>query len=142
MARRSPRNAARQVILVDSSVWVDYFRGARSAQANQLDALLGSEPLAVGDLILAEVLQGLRKDRDFAQARRLLTSLDVLTMGGVEIALQAAANHRALRALGVTARKTVDTVIATWCIVHDCSLLHSDSNFDAFEKHLGLRCVR
>lgn len=130
------------MILVDSSVWVDYFRGARSAQANQLDALLGSEPLAVGDLILAEVLQGLRKDRDFAQARRLLTSLDVFTMGGVEIALQAAANHRALRALGVTARKTVDTVIATWCIVHDCNLLHSDSNFHAFEKHLGLRCVR
>ena len=129
------------MILVDSSVWIDYFRGAQTRQTEKLDALLGAEPLAIGDLILTEVLQGFDHDKDFNQARKLLTGLTVVDLGGQDTAIQAARNYRALRSLGVTVRKTIDTVIATWCIAHDCMLLHSDRDFEPFETHLGLRCV-
>jgi len=127
------------LILVDSSVWIDYFRGAATPQADLLDALLGSEPLATGDLVLAEVLQGFGDDREFEQARRLLDTLDIVVLGGREIAIAAARNLRALRRLGVTARKTIDTVIATRCIVDGYALLYSDRDFDPFVQHLGLR---
>ena len=127
------------MILVDSSVWIDYFRGKPTAQTDRLDALLGSEPVAIGDLILAEVLQGFAGERNFNLARRLLTSLVVLDIGGREVALAAARNFRRLRALGVTVRKTIDTLIATRCIVDDLSLLYSDRDFEPFVKHLGLR---
>lgn len=127
------------MILVDSSVWIDYFRGEATVQTDRLDALLGSEPVAIGDLILAEVLQGFASDRDFNLARRLLTSLIVLDIGGREVALAAARNFRRLHALGVTVRKTIDTLIATRCIVEDMSLLYSDRDFDPFVQHLGLR---
>lgn len=127
------------MILVDSSVWIDFFRGVTTPQTDRLDALLSSEPVAVGDLILAEVLQGFGRERDFNQARRLLTSLDVITIGGEAIALQAARNFRALRAQGVTIRKTIDTFIATRCIEDDLPLLYSDRDFDPFVEHLGLR---
>jgi hypothetical protein len=126
------------VILVDSSVWVDYFRGTASPQAERLDSLLGTEPIATGDLILTEVLQGFVSDRDFDRVRRLLTSLVVVDLGGQRIAIQAARNFRALRALGITARKTIDTVIATRCIESGLALLYSDRDFDPFVVHLGL----
>ncbi len=129
------------MILVDSSVWIDYFRGVRSAQAETLDGLLGREPLAIGDLILTEVLQGFASDLDFERTRQLLTSLIVVELGGEDIAVQAAKNFRALRRLGITIRKTIDTVIATRCIESGYTLLHSDRDFDAFVKHLGLRAV-
>jgi predicted nucleic acid-binding protein len=129
----------RQVILVDSSVWIDYFRGTATPQAEQLESLLGTEPIAIGDLILTEVLQGFVSDRDFNQARKLLTSLVVVDLAGQDIAIQAAKNFRALRALGVSVRKTIDTVIATRCIESDLPLLYSDRNFDPFVEHLGLR---
>jgi hypothetical protein len=129
------------VILVDSSVWIDYFRGTATAQAEKLDSLLGAELLAVGDLILTEVLQGFGSDRDFNQAKKLLTSLTVIPLGGQAIAIQAARNFRTLRALGVTVRKTIDTVIATGCIESNHALLHSDRDFDPFVEHLGLRSV-
>jgi predicted nucleic acid-binding protein len=129
------------VILVDTSVWVDYFRGIRSAQAERLDGLLGVEPLAIGDLILTEVLQGFTADRDFRKVRRLLAALDFVILGGEEVALQAAHNFRRLRALGVTVRQTVDTFIATRCIVSGYELLHADRDFEPFEQHLGLRSV-
>ncbi|MFN3417546.1 MAG: VapC toxin family PIN domain ribonuclease, partial [Caldimonas sp.] len=93
------------MIVVDSSVWIDFFRGLVTPQTERLDGLLSTEPLAVGDLILTEVLQGFSSEKDFNQARRLMTSLDVITLGGQEIALQAARNYRALRAQGVTIRK-------------------------------------
>jgi hypothetical protein len=127
------------LILVDSSVWIDYFRGTVTPQTERLDSLLGREPLAIGDLILVEVLQGFASDRDFSRARKMLTSLLVVEMGGQEIAIQAARNFRALRKLGVTPRKTIDTVIATRCIEGGYELLHSDRDFDPFAKHLGLR---
>ena len=129
------------MILVDSSVWIDYFRGNSTRQTDQLDNLLGAEPLAVGDLILVEVLQGFHNERDFRQAKKLLTSLTVVDLGGQDIAIQAAKNYRALRLLGVTVRKTIDTVIATYCIQHRYSLLHADRDFDPFVEHLGLRSV-
>ena len=129
------------MILVDSSVWVDYFKGTITAQTETLDRLLGLEPLAIGDLILTEVLQGFDNERDFNNARKMLTSLMVLELGGQEIAIQAAKNFRALRRLGVTIRKTIDTVIATRCIESEYDLLHNDRDFDPFAKHLGLRVV-
>lgn len=127
------------MILVDSSVWIDYFRGTQTPQTEKLDGLLSSEPIAVGDLILTEVLQGFGSERDFTEARRLLTSLLVVELGGREIAIQAARNFRILRAQGVTIRKTIDTVIATRCIESGFTLLHSDRDFDPFVQHLGLR---
>lgn len=127
------------MILVDSSVWIDYFNGTITTQTEMLDGLLGQQPLAIGDLILTEVLQGFDQQRDFNQARKMLTSLMVVELGGQEIAIQAAKNFRALQRLGMTPRKTIDTVIATRCIESGYDLLHSDRDFDPFVKHLGLR---
>jgi predicted nucleic acid-binding protein len=129
------------LILVDSSVWIDYFKGTITAQTEVLDRLLGQQPLAIGDLILTEVLQGFDNERDFNDARKMLTSLVVVELGGQEIAIQAAKNFRALRRLGVTVRKTIDTVIATRCIEGGYDLLHNDRDFDPFARHLGLRVV-
>ena len=129
------------MILVDSSVWIDYFNGTITPQTGKLDSLLGRQPLAIGDLILAEVLQGFASERDFNAARKMLTSLLVVDLGGREIAIQAAKNFRTLRKLGVTVRKTIDTVIATWCIENGFDLLHSDRDFDPFARRLGLRVV-
>jgi hypothetical protein len=126
------------VILVDSSVWIDYLRGTASQQTDRLDALLGAEPLATGDLMLTEVLQGFGSERQFGIALRLLTSLSVVDIAGRDIAVQAARNFRALRAQGVTVRKTIDTLIATRCIEGGYSLLYSDRDFDPFVEHLGL----
>ena len=127
------------MILVDSSVWIDYFRGTATPQAEKLDSLLGSEPIATGDLILTEVLQGFVSDRDFNQAKKLMTSLVIVELAGQSIAIQAAKNFRVLRSLGVTVRKTIDTVIATRCIEGGLPLLYSDRDFDPFVEHLGLR---
>jgi len=129
------------LILVDSSVWIDYFNGSITAQTELLDRLLAREPLAIGDLILTEVLQGFVDERDFGRAMKMLTSLIVVELGGQEIAIQAAKNFRALRNLGVTVRKTIDTVIAARCIESGYDLLHDDRDFDPFAKHLGLRVV-
>ncbi len=127
------------MILVDSSVWIDYFRGTPTPQTEKLDSLLGIEPIATGDLILTEVLQGFVSDRDFNQARKLMTSLVIVDLAGQGLAIQAARNFRALRKLGVTVRKTIDTVIATRCIESKMPLLYSDRDFDPFVEHLGLR---
>lgn len=129
------------MILVDSSVWIDFFRGTASPQAERLDALLGKEPLLMGDLILAEVLQGFTSERDFNHAHRLLGALDLIEIGGRDVAVQAARNFRTLRGLGVTIRKTIDTLIATRCIEDGLSLLHCDRDFEPFTEHLGLESV-
>lgn len=129
------------MILVVSSVWIDYFKGTITAQTERLDGLLGVELVAVGDLMLTEVLQGFDSERDFNEAREMLTSLTVVELGGREVAIQAARNFRALRKLGLTVRKTIDTVIATRCIESGYALLHNDRDFDPFAKHFGLRVV-
>jgi hypothetical protein len=127
------------VILVDSSVWIDYFRGAASLETDRLDRLLAEELVAIGDLILTEVLQGFGRDRDFDAARKLLTSLTIIELGGAKVAIRAARNFRKLRAVGITPRKTIDTIIATCCIEKDLPLLYSDRDFDPFVDRLGLR---
>lgn len=130
------------MIFVDSSVWIDYFRGVITKETELLDALLGTEPIAIGDLVLAEVLQGFKSERDFNQAKKLLTSLVVVDMLGQEIAIQATRNFRSLRERGITVRKTIDTIIATYCIENDLALLHSDRDFDAFVEHLNLQSAQ
>jgi len=127
------------LILVDSSVWIDYFRGVLTPQTRRLDVLLGEELLAIGDLILTELLQGFADERDFNAAKKMLTSLIVIDLAGHDIAIQAALNFRLLRKLGVTVRKTIDAVIATRCIESGYELLHSDKDFAPFVKHLSLR---
>jgi predicted nucleic acid-binding protein len=129
------------VIVVDSSVWIDYFNGVLTPQTEKLDRLLGTEELAVGDLILTEVLQGFVKDKDFHVAKKVLTSLLIIELGGRDIAMQAAKNFRSLRRLGVTVRSTIDALIATRCIESGYRLLHNDRDFDPFAERLGLRVV-
>lgn len=127
------------MILVDTSVWIDYFRGTATPQTDRLDLLLATEPVVVGDLILTEILQGFAREQDFNRARRLLANFDVVELAGRRIAIQAARNFRVLRARGVTVRKTIDTIIATWCMENACPLLHADRDFEPFVQHLGLR---
>ena len=129
------------MILVDSSVWIDYLRGNATPQTYKLDALLGVVPLAIGDLILTEILQGCATEKEFNAVKRTLGALDFVVLGGEDVAIEAARNFRKLRALGNTVRKTIGTIIATRCIVGGYELLHSDRDFDAFEQHLGLRCL-
>jgi predicted nucleic acid-binding protein len=127
------------MILVDSSVWVDYLRDLETAKTIELEKLLGRESLAVGDLILTEVLQGCTSDRAFDVTLALLLDLDFVTIGGSDIAVEAARNFRRLRANGITIRKTIDTLIATRCIQDEIPLLYRDRDFDPFVEHLGLR---
>jgi len=118
------------VIVVDSSVWIDYFNGRFSAETALLDRLLATERLLIGDLILAEVLQGFRSDLDFDRARRHLEKLEIRPMVGREFAIAAARNYRRLRARGVTVRTTIDMLIATFCLAEGHELLHCDRDFD------------
>lgn len=127
------------MIVVDSGVWIDYFNGVGSAATDTLDSLLGIKPLAVGDIILAEVLQGFRKDADYRTAKRLMTSLTVVTMLGEANAIKCSENYRALRKRGVTIRKTIDVFVATYCIANEWPLLFEDRDFVPFVRHLGLR---
>jgi predicted nucleic acid-binding protein len=127
------------MIVVDSSVWIDYFTGNDTPETDHLDSLLGQELIAIGDLVLAEVLQGFRADKDFRKARDLLLSLHVVNMLDTTIALKSAANFRALRKKGLTVRKTVDSIIATYCIENRLPLLHCDKDFQPFHRHLGLK---
>lgn len=129
------------MILVDSSVWIDYFKGVITPQTDKLEEVLDSELLAIGDLNLTEVLQGFSNDRDFERAKDVLTSLEIVDIAGREIAIQAAKHFRSLRKLGITVRKTIDSLIAARCIESGYRLLHSDRDFDPFEHHLGLRSL-
>ena len=128
--------------LVDSSVWIDYFGGKATHQTDLLHAALGLEAIAVGDIILCEVLQGYRRQDDFDAARQALLQFPVYPIGGTEIAIKSAEHYRALRRQGITVRKTIDCLIATFVIEQGFKLLHSDRDFDPFEAHLGLRVVR
>ena len=127
--------------MVDSSVWIDFFNGTETLATKKLDSLLGIQPVCTGDLILAEVLQGFRQDQDYEAAKNLLCSLPVHAMLGVALSLKTAENFRALRKQGITIRKTIDTMIATYCIENNLSLLHSDKDFQPFQQLLGLQVV-
>ncbi|MBV6394812.1 MAG: Ribonuclease VapC15 [Anaerolineales bacterium] len=129
------------MLLVDTSVWVDYFNGIENPQTDYLHENLDRTPILVGDLILAEILQGFRSVSDFEKVRRVLGKFIQADMVGTELAVQSARNFRFLRQKGITVRKTIDSLIATFCIENDHQLLHNDSDFDGYEKHLGLQVV-
>jgi predicted nucleic acid-binding protein len=127
--------------IVDSSVWIDYFNGRINPQTETLDRALGTHALGVGDLILCEVLQGFQDQREFEAARAAFKRLTIFAMGGERLAIQSAENFRALRRRGITVRKTIDCLIATFVIDQGFALLHNDRDFDAFETYLGLNVV-
>jgi len=129
------------MILVDPSVWIDYFNGLRNRQTDLLDDLLSTVPILIGDLILAEVLQGFRSDDDFEAAKTSLNILPFREIGGYKIALQSAQNYRLLRKKGVTVRKTIDVMIGTFCISEGISLLHNDRDFEPMVSHLSLKVL-
>jgi predicted nucleic acid-binding protein len=129
------------VIVVDTSVWVDYFNGQITPHTAALDGLLGREEVIIGDLILTEVLQGFHHERHFRRALSLLQAFPVVTMLGPTLALRSAEHHRTLRARGVTVRKTIDVMIGTYCIIGNLPLLYVDRDFDPLVRHLGLRTV-
>lgn len=130
------------MVIVDTSVWIDYFNGVTSPQANLLDGLFGERVLAVGDLILAELLQGFGTEADAKRALVLLEPLEFKEMAGRDVAIQSAANYRRLRRRGVTVRKTIDMLIGTYCLMHDHEILHNDRDFDILARHLGLKALR
>ncbi|QKT08079.1 PIN domain nuclease [Gordonia sp. X0973] len=127
------------MIVVDSTVWVDYFNGNPTPESDRLDDYLGSRPVAIGDLILAEVLQGFRHEHDARRAEDLLTGLTVFDMLGAARAVGAAERYRSLKRIGITIRKTADVLIASFCIDESHQLLARDRDFDPFTEHLGLR---
>ena len=129
------------MILVDSSVWIDYFNGLKTWQTNLLDNLLSDVPIIVGDLILAEILQGFRSDDDYESAKSYLSDLPFRQMGGYQVAVQSAQNYRILRTKGVTVRKTIDVIIGTFCIMEGFPLLHDDRDFDPMVSHLSLKIL-
>jgi hypothetical protein len=129
------------VVIVDSTVWIDFLTGVPTPQADWLDSELGRRRLGLTDIILCEVLQGIRDDRRFGEVRTQLLGFEVLSMGGIELAVATARNYRRLRAQGRTVRTTIDGLIATFCLLNGHALLHSDRDFDQFEELLGLRVV-
>ena len=129
------------MLVVDTSVWIDYFNGVENPQTDFLNTVLDKTPILIGDLILAEVLQGFRHDPDFEKVRRAMGKYMQANMVSPVLAVQSARNYRFLRKKGVTVRKTIDSLIATSCIENDHELLHNDSDFDGYEEHLGLRVI-
>ena len=127
------------MILVDSSVWIDYFNGKRSWQTDLLDNYLSDVPIIMGDLILTEVLQGFKSDKDFKTAKSFLSLLPFRQMGGYNVAIQSAQNYRRLRKAGITVRKTIDVIIATFCIIDGLTLLHDDRDFNPIASHFPLK---
>jgi len=127
------------VIFVDSSVWIDYFNGNITQETNKLDSILGSSPVCIGDIVLTEVLQGFRNDKDFNTAKEFLSSLIIVNVLDTSTALKSANNFRTLRKKGITIRKTIDVIIATFCIDNNIPLLYSDRDFIPFQEHLNLK---
>ncbi len=126
------------MILVDSSVWINYFNGISTRQTDLLDSYLSITPVIIGDLILAEVLQGFKSNKDYETAKDLLSALPFRQIGGYDVAIQSAQNYRTLRKSGVTVRKTIDVIIGTFCIMEGLPLLYDDRNFDPMVSHFSL----
>lgn len=127
------------MILVDSSVWIDYFKGTANEETDFLDSALGLEPVGIGDLILTEVLQGIKSDSEYRKVKQLMMELSIFELLGQDRAIRAANNYRALRKKGVTIRKTNDLIIGTFCIDESLPLLFRDRDFEPMIQHLGLR---
>jgi predicted nucleic acid-binding protein len=129
------------MLVVDSTVWIDYFNGNENPHTDYLDKIVDIQLILVGDLILAEVLQGFRTDTDFEKAYGEMKKFTQVQMVNNKLALQSARNYRLLRHKGITVRKTIDSLIATYCIENKLPLLHKDNDFDGYEEHLGLRVI-
>jgi predicted nucleic acid-binding protein len=129
------------VILVDSSVWIAHLRGSSTPATAKLEALVTTEPILVGDLVLLEVLQGARDELHAARIERGLRRFEVVPLLDSDLAPRTARNYRALRDKGITIRKTNDIIIGAFCIERGCSLLHDDRDFELMEQHLGLVAV-
>lgn len=127
------------MILVDSSVWIDFFNGVENTETSKLDEILGLEEVVIGDIILVEVLQGFKSDTDYKKAKSVLTTLTIYDLIGKELAIKSAENFRKLRKKGITIRKTADVIIATYCIENKIPLLFTDRDFTPFVKHLRLK---
>ena len=127
------------MIFLDSTVLIDHFNGKTNWQVKILESILGKELVVIGDYVLTEVLQGFRSDKEFQKAKTILLSFPCFDIGGKEIAIQSAKNFRYLRKKGVTVRKTIDVIIATFCIENNLILLHNDRDFDPFVKYLKLK---
>jgi predicted nucleic acid-binding protein len=127
------------MILVDSSVWINYFNGILTWQTDLLDRYLSKTPVIIGDLILAEVLQGFKSNQDYETAKDLLSALPFRQIGGYNVAIQSAQNYRILRKSSVTVRKTINVIIGTFCIMEGLLLLHDDRDFDPMVSHFSLR---
>jgi predicted nucleic acid-binding protein len=129
------------MVIIDTTVWIDYLRGAENDEVRWLDRELQSQGLGLTDLILCEVLEGVRNRTSFERVREDLLKFHVFETGGVDLAIAAARNYRMLRQRGYTIRRTIDCLIATFCLEHGHALLHRDRDFDAFEKGLGLAVI-
>jgi predicted nucleic acid-binding protein len=129
------------MVIIDTTVWIDYLRGADNPETNWLDKHLSLQRFGLTDLILCEVLQGIQDEVEFARARANFLKLNIFQTGGTELAVIAAQNYRELRLRGYTVRKTIDCLIATFCLQGKHELLHRDRDFDCFEKVLGLRVL-
>lgn len=127
------------MILVDTSVWIDYFNGNPTWQTDLLDRCLGDTPVVMGDLILTEVLQGFRSDKDFETVKSFLSAVPFRQMGGYPIAIHSAQIYRQLRKKGISVRKTIDVIIATFCMAENLTLLHNDRDFDPISEHFPLK---
>jgi predicted nucleic acid-binding protein len=127
--------------IVDTTVWIDYLGGTVNPHTDWLDRELYQQRLALTELILCEILQGIRADQDFTRVHRDLSRFEVFDTGGEALAVASAQNYRFLRSHGHTVRKTIDCLIASFCVVEGHALLHHDHDFDPFEKHLGLRVI-
>ncbi|MDC6166760.1 type II toxin-antitoxin system VapC family toxin [Paucibacter sp. XJ19-41] len=129
------------MLVVDSSVWIDFFAGHRNAAVDQLAQLLdhGEVRIVVPDLVLFEVLRGFRHERDLRQASLLMQGLSIEICGGEDTALAAVQHYRDLRASGYTVRSGIDVLVAAFCIENDYALLHKDRDFDALEARRGLK---
>ena len=130
------------MVIIDSSVWIDYFHNEANDQTVWLEASFGLRPLGLTNLILCEVLQGMRHERRYRGALIQLSSMPIFDHPGTGLAVASAANYRTLRSQGITVRTTIDCLIATFCILEDHRLLHRDPDFDSFEDHLGLKVVK
>ena len=130
------------MIVADTSVWIDYFNGIIAEHTDRLDSDLDLHRIIIGDLIIAELLQGFKTDKDYNSAKKLIENLEYRDFAGKEIAVKAADNYRYIRKNGITVRKTIDVIIATFCIENNYQLIHNDRDFDALEKYLGLNVRR
>jgi len=130
------------MIVADTSAWIDYLRGLMAPHTDLLDDALSLNRIIIGDVIITELLQGIKNDKEFAETKSIIYRLEYRDFVGKDIAYKTAQNYRKLRSLGITVRKTIDVIIGTFCIENDCELIHNDRDFDPMEKYLGLKVFR